>query len=91
MRCRESTEKPRVDVKGFGQGIRAVTEDINPSCNTSGKSGRKASIAYISCQTLGDMTCCTTDERRYPTQDRSPEHILNQSACLFGENRAGQA
>jgi len=38
-----------VEVKGFGHGMRAVTEDINPSCNISGRSGRKALIAYMAC------------------------------------------
>lgn len=37
MRRRLLSETPRMDVSGFGQGIRAIIEDMNPSCKTIGR------------------------------------------------------
>jgi hypothetical protein len=37
VRWRDCTEKPRVDVRGFGQGMRAVTAEIEPACSLIGR------------------------------------------------------
>jgi len=69
----------------------AVTEDINPSCNISGRSGRKALIAYMGVLTSSKRVIRRRrDGPHYPIQHHLLEHILNQSVCLSVENRAGQ-
>lgn len=48
VRCRDSSERPTVDVRGFGHGIRAVTLPTEPSCSCTGKSAMSALMACIS-------------------------------------------
>ena len=45
VRCRDSRERPTVEVSGLGQGMRAVTLPTEPSCNCMGKPAMSVLIA----------------------------------------------
>ena len=46
VRCKDSRERPTVEVRGLGQGICAVTLPTEPSCNWMGKSAMSVLTAY---------------------------------------------
>lgn len=47
VRCRDWTEAPRLEVRGFGHGIRAVTDAIYPACNLTGSPTRLELMAWL--------------------------------------------
>lgn len=46
VKCREFREKPRVDVRGLGHGIRTVAEERFPEEKEKGRPERRVLIAW---------------------------------------------